>query len=105
MDNFQPTSGRLEMSTRLCLPGLHGVCTKLTRSKLDVPIACSWSVSFINYCLTLRGGSTVRTPKVKMSFKEDFSALTILVSLTAVHLCLREDISSKVMAQVGWVCL
>src|SRR6266699_2213100 len=89
MVSFQPTSGHLAKSIHLCLPGQPGVYTKLTRSKRDVRIACFWSVSFTNCCLTLHGGSIVRTQRVKMSFREDFSDLIILVSLTAVHLCQR----------------
>src|SRR5437588_6643810 len=105
MASFLLTSGHLETSTRPYLPGLHGVFTKLTRRKLDVPIVCSWSVSFINCCSTLHGGSTVRTPKVKMSFKVDFLGLTISVPLIVAHLFQQVAILSRVMVQVGWACL
>ena len=105
MVSFQPTSGHLAKSIHLCLPGQPGVYTKLTRSKRDVRIACFWSVSFTNYSSTLHGGSIVRTQRVKMSFREDFSDLIILVSLTAAHLCQRVDILNRVMVPVGWVCL
>src|SRR5437667_12814106 len=103
MVSFQPTSGHLAKSIHLCLPGQPGVYTKLTRSKRDVRIACFWSVSFTNCCLTLRGGSTVRTQRVSMSFRGDFLDLIILVALTAAHLCQRADILNRVLVALGCV--
>src|SRR5689334_13179846 len=97
-------SGHLGMSTHQFLPGQPGEYIKLTRKRAGVLIVSFLSVSFINCCSILPGGSTVKTLKAKMSFRVDFLDWTISVFLIAAHLFQPVGISSRVMAQVGWAC-
>src|SRR5881628_616523 len=66
------------MSIRRCMPGRPGVCTRSTRSsgaKATFPFSKG---SFKSSCSILPGGSTVRTLRARISFKEDSWASTTL---------------------------